>query len=111
MKKTLTFQVAAFTIYLINHFIKFFVTQNTSQTLKIGFGIFLLLILSVFIWDYRTNFKKQSRFKISAFLFLFYGIVAWLADGFYYIAVLNVIIFAGFYLYNKKFELVSNIDG
>ncbi len=107
MKQILLFQVLAFTIYLINHIGHFFKEQIMSQELKIGFGAFLLLIITIFFWDYQFNFKKQLKFKVSAFLFLSYGIGLWLIDGFYYLAVLNLILFIAFYLFNKKFDTIS----
>ena len=103
MKRTLLFQIFAFLIYLLNHIGRIvFKLQSGSIQLKAAFGMFLLLPILAFIWDYQFNYRKKLEFIISPFLFLLYGIFMWLVDGVYELVILNLVLFAVFYLFKRK---------
>ena len=103
MKHTLLLQVSAFVIYLLNHIGRFsFKLQSSSIQLKAAFGVFLLLSIVVFLWDYQFNYRKRFEFIISPFLFLLYGILMWLFDGVYELATLNLVLLIIFYFFKRK---------
>lgn len=106
MKRTLQFQVSAFVIYLLNHIGRFsFKLQSSSIQLKAAFGMFLLLSILAFLWDYQFNYRKRFEFIISPFLFLLYGISMWLFDGVYELAALNLVLLIAFYLFKRKLTI------
>lgn len=93
----LALQLLAFLIFIVNHIINFYLRIDAfTTTSKITLGILLLVFLLIFVGDYFFNYKRKGVFKISVIICYALTIAMWFADGFYWIAAFNTLLFITF---------------
>lgn len=109
MKYKTLIQLLGFLIFTINHLIYLLVTDRSIFS-RIGIATVVLILITGIIvyYDHYFNFKVNSEFKVSTILLIGLNISMWSFSGFYWLAVINLMLLVLLFWFGRRLELRQN---